>query len=211
MLKRGNRINATLPGCNYLASLRRLFALKVQNQAGIYIVRDLRCSRVPVERTGGPTMSLDFGSLWGDDEPKRKSVSKFLRKAVWDRDGGKCQLCGKPADSFNFDLAHNRAHARGGKLTLANTYVAHPSCNRSIGTLTKKSALRQVGIETPEDRVRRKLNGMSLPKLKDLAKQKGVKVKGRVEENWLWGDQRKPPTKRQFVSKLIKILKEDDL
>ena len=79
-------------------------------------------------------MSLDFGSLWGDDEPKRKSVSKFLRKAAWDRDGGKCQLCGKPADPFNFDLAHNRAHARGGKLTLANTYVAHPSCNRSIGT-----------------------------------------------------------------------------
>ena len=156
-------------------------------------------------------MRLDFGSLWGDDEPKRKSVSKFLRKAVWDRDGGKCQLCGKPADPFNFDLAHNRAHARGGRLTLANTYVAHPSCNRSIGTHTKKSALRQVGIETPEDRVRRKLNGMSLPKLKELAKQNGVKVKGRVEENWLWGDQRKPPTKRQFVGKLVKILKDDDL
>jgi len=156
-------------------------------------------------------MRLDFGSLWGDDEPKRKSVSKFLRKAVWDRDGGKCQLCGKPADPFNFDLAHNKPHARGGKLTLANTYVARPSCDRSIGTLTKKSALRQVGIETPEDRVRRKLHGMSLTRLKDLAKQKGVKVKGRVEENWLWGDQRKPPTKRQFVSKLVKILKEDDL
>ena len=52
---------------------------------------------------------------------------------------------------------------------------------------------------------------MSLAKLKELAKQNGVKVKGRVEENWLWGDQRKPPTKRQFVGKLVKILKENDL
>ena len=68
-----------------------------------------------------------------------------------------------------------------------------------------------MGIEIPEDRVRRKLNGMSLAKLKELAKQNGVKVKGRVEENWLWGDQRKPPTKRQFVGKLVKILKENDL
>src|SRR5439155_14749587 len=90
--------------------MRYIFTLKVQNQSGIYIARALRCSRVPAEQTGGPTMSLDFGSLWGDDEPKRKSVSKFLRKAVWDRDGGKCQLCGKPADPFDFDLAHNRAH-----------------------------------------------------------------------------------------------------
>ena len=52
---------------------------------------------------------------------------------------------------------------------------------------------------------------MSLAKLKELAKQNGVKVKGRVEENWLWGDVRKAPTKKQFVGKLIKILKADDL
>lgn len=153
-------------------------------------------------------MSLDFGSIWDDDEPKRKSVSKLLRKAVWDRDGGICQLCGKPADPFNFDLAHNKAHVRGGKLTMANTYVAHPSCNRSIGTHTRKSALRAAGIETQEDRIRQKLNGMSLAKLKELAKQHGVKVMGRVEQNWFWGSERKAPTKQQYVNKLVKVLKE---
>lgn len=156
-------------------------------------------------------MSLDFGSVWGDDEPRRKTVSKLLRKAVWDRDGGICQLCSKPADPFNFDLAHNRAHARGGRLTVKNTYVAHPSCNRSIGTHTKKSALREAGIKTPEDRLRQRLNGMSLTKLKELAKKHDIKVKGRVEENWFWGSERKPPTKRQYVSKLVRELRESDL
>ncbi len=52
---------------------------------------------------------------------------------------------------------------------------------------------------------------MSLAKLKEPPKQNGVKVKGRVEENWLWGDQRRPTTKRQFVGKLVKLLKENDL
>ena len=50
---------------------------------------------------------------------------------------------------------------------------------------------------------------MSLAKLKALAKQHGVKVKGRVEENWLWGDERRAPSKRQYINKLVKVLKED--
>src|SRR5947208_14904506 len=100
--------------------------------------------------------------------PSESLCPNFLRKAVWDRDGGKCQLCGKPADPFNFDLAHNRAHSRGGKLTLANTYVAHPGCNRSIGTHTKKAAPREVGRETTEDPRRGNQKGKTSEKSKEL-------------------------------------------
>jgi hypothetical protein len=75
----------------------------------------------------------------------RRTPTKFLRRAVWARDDGICRLCGLPVDPYRWDLAHDKAYSKGGPLTVANTYVAHPDCNRSIGTMTRKEALRSVG------------------------------------------------------------------
>ena len=147
-----------------------------------------------------------MSGLWDDDEPKKRVPTKLLRRIVWERDRGICQLCGGSADPMNWELAHNRAYRKGGKLTEKNTFVAHPACNRSQGTMTKKSALRAAGFETREDQLRRELNQMSLAKLKELAKKHGVHVQSRVIEHF-FSTERKAPTKRQYVNELVKVMK----
>jgi hypothetical protein len=66
-------------------------------------------------------MCLDLGQSLGDDEPKRKSMSKLPRKAVWDRDHGTCQLCGKPA---RYSRSLRSLSARSTRSSLAFAFLS---------------------------------------------------------------------------------------
>jgi hypothetical protein len=149
-------------------------------------------------------------SFWGDDEPKRRTPPTVLRRLVWDRDQGICQICHRRAEPDDWQLAHNRAVVRGGKLTLKNTFVAHPLCNRSMATKTRAELSKTLGIESPARKSREVLDKLSMAELKVLAKKHSVKVKGRTEEG-LWFREKKPPTKRQYVNALAKALSADDV
>src|SRR5437016_6315183 len=101
-------------------------------------------------------------SLWGDDEPRRRTPPKVLRRLVWDRDQGTCTICHRKADPDDWQLAHNRAVARGGKLTLKNTFVAHPLCTRSMATKTRAELSKTLGIDSPGTKARQVLDRLSM-------------------------------------------------
>lgn len=65
---------------------------------------------------------------------KRGVTVEFVdRRVVWDRDGGVCHLCQKPADQSDWHLDHVYPLAAGGEHSYANTAVTHPRCNREKG------------------------------------------------------------------------------
>ncbi|MBI2126035.1 MAG: hypothetical protein HYU02_01795 [Thaumarchaeota archaeon] len=151
-----------------------------------------------------------MGYFW-EDEERRRTPTKALRMIVYRRDKGVYGICHGKVDPFDFELAHNRAHSRGGKLTVTNTFVAHPSCNRSQGTLSRIQVRRALGIETKEDKMRKALKGLNLQQLRYLAQKRGVKVKGAVTSSLLWGDSRSPPSGTKYVNTLAKVVSESDI
>lgn len=72
-------------------------------------------------------------------------VEKIDRAYVYERDGGKCHLCGKKAPRSRFHLDHLVPLSRGGSHTHDNLSVAHPYCNASRGTGRLPAQLRLVG------------------------------------------------------------------
>ena len=144
--------------------------------------------------------------MFWDDERRRPTPSKILKKMVYERDKGRCRICGKKVDPFNFEIGHNKAHAKGGKLTLKNAILLCPSCNKSMSTLSLKEVRKKLGLpETPEEKAKKLLKELTLRELKYLAKKHKIKVKGRVSRDW-FSETKLPPTKRQYVNALAKKL-----
>lgn len=61
------------------------------------------------------------------------AVGDVDRAVVWERDAGRCHLCGKKADQSDWHLDHIVAIAAGGEHPYANVAVSHPACNMSKG------------------------------------------------------------------------------
>ena len=94
--------------------------------------------------------------MFWEEERKRPTPSKILKKMVYERDKGRCRICGKKVDPFNFEIGHNKAHAKGGKLTLKNAILLCPSCNKSMSTLSLKEVRKKLGLpETPEEKAKK--------------------------------------------------------
>jgi len=87
--------------------------------------------------------------------PTKKGVSKaILKRIVWKRDKGVCQLCHiKIRQNEVWDLARNRA---GRPYAVNNTFVAHHDCNISQGRKTRKRTLRQIGASRTTKRKAKK-------------------------------------------------------
>lgn len=56
-------------------------------------------------------------------------VEPIDRMAVYERDQGRCGICGDPVDVRAFHLDHVIPLCKGGPHTYANVQVAHPLCN----------------------------------------------------------------------------------
>ena len=143
--------------------------------------------------------------MFFDDTPKRKKPTQALKKIVFTRDNGTCRICGQKVDPFNFDVGHDLAHSKGGKLTVQNAILLCGMCNRSMGTLSLKQARKALGIKAPEDDAKKLLQKLSIKELKYLAKNHRIKVKGTVEEGFL-GNSVKAPSKTKYVNALSKEL-----
>lgn len=57
------------------------------------------------------------------------AIERISRAALWERDGGKCHICGKRCDPNDWHADHLIPLSRGGAHTMNNLAVAHPSCN----------------------------------------------------------------------------------
>lgn len=73
---------------------------------------------------------------------KRPYIPKALRVLIYRRDRGICGICGKKVRWDDYNIAHDNAFSKGGELSKANLFVAHPLCNRSMGTKSKKEVTK---------------------------------------------------------------------
>lgn len=64
-------------------------------------------------------------------------VERFSRSQIYDRDGGRCHICGKSVAREDFVIDHLVPLSKGGTHTRDNVRVAHDSCNlrRSDGRI----------------------------------------------------------------------------
>ncbi len=62
--------------------------------------------------------------------PRRETISRDVRRAVWERDGGACVQCG---DAFELQFDHIIPVALGGATTPENLQVLCGPCNRAKG------------------------------------------------------------------------------
>lgn len=65
---------------------------------------------------------------------------KFTRKNIFERDGNKCQYCGKKFDIRELNLDHVLPKSRGGLTTWENIVCSCTSCNARKGRRTLKEA-----------------------------------------------------------------------
>ena len=148
--------------------------------------------------------------LW-DEEERRPTPKKALKKMVYQRDKGKCRVCGAKVDPFNFEIGHDVAHSRGGKLTLKNAILLCPTCNKSMRTLSLKQVRKKLGLpQTPEEKTKKLLQRLSLRELKYLAQSHRIKVRGRVSKGF-FSETRLAPSKRQYVTALAKEITEEKI
>lgn len=62
---------------------------------------------------------------------RNQFVEHVEKPVVWERDGGICHICNKPAERATWHLDHVVPLSRGGEHSYANTAVSHPYCNIS--------------------------------------------------------------------------------
>jgi hypothetical protein len=63
-------------------------------------------------------------------EPRRRPIPRAVRRAVFERDGGRCVECGS---SFEIQYDHIIPVAMGGAATVANLQILCAPCNRAKG------------------------------------------------------------------------------
>jgi 5-methylcytosine-specific restriction endonuclease McrA len=71
--------------------------------------------------------------------PTSPRPSKVLRRLVWVRDKGICQLCGKAVTAL-YTLDHVIPQSHGGSTTLSNCRLAHIACNSRRGNRAARTA-----------------------------------------------------------------------
>ena len=67
------------------------------------------------------------------NKAKRRGAGEaktFDRMMIWERDGGRCHICGKKCDPKAWDMDHLTPLSKGGSHAPDNVAVSHPSCNR---------------------------------------------------------------------------------
>lgn len=132
---------------------------------------------------------------------------------VYLRDKGICLSCGHGVDPFNFEIGHDIAHSKGGKLTVQNAILLCSPCNKSMRTLSLKQMRKQLGLPEPvneQDKVKKALNKLSMKELKYLAKLHDIRLKGKTEES-LFSSTTLAPTKRKYITALSKEVTEDKI
>ena len=96
---------------------------------------------------------------------------------IYVRDKGICRICSEKVNPFNFEVGHDVAHSKGGKLNLQNAILLCPLCNKSMRTLTLKQARKALGIKSSRSGSKKALKKLNMRETKFLAKNHRIKVK----------------------------------
>ena len=149
----------------------------------------------------------------GREEKKKRTLGIRDKQILWERAGHKCEACEKEITYPEMQAGHKTAASKGGNATLRNCVCLCYKCNKLQGTDSWKTFLKKLGKQgsvKSKSGVKQTLQGLTLPKLRFLAKKHKIKVKGRIEEG-LFEDRKIPPSKAQYVTALAKRLTEKDI
>lgn len=86
----------------------------------------------------------------------RKTLSRLARVKIFDREGGRCHLCGELIWGRPWQLDHRVPLWAGGEDTAENLFPAHVACH------SVKSA-RDAPVKAKTDRIRAKHLGIKKP------------------------------------------------
>jgi hypothetical protein len=78
------------------------------------------------------------------NRPKTRPVNTARRQDIWLRDQGRCYICQKQVDRFNFELDHLLPISRGGSSDPSNLAVSCRFCNRSRGNTIEPVQLKKL-------------------------------------------------------------------
>src|SRR5436853_6278671 len=107
---------------------------------------------------------------WDEDEgPSKRSLTIREKKILYTRAKGKCELCGKPIDFLEMQVGHKTAASRGGSATLRNTVALCFKCNNTMGTDSWETIHTKLGKQTPDMKMKKLLNGLTVRQLAFLA------------------------------------------
>jgi 5-methylcytosine-specific restriction endonuclease McrA len=83
------------------------------------------------QRRAARTLERAHAALAGDrDAPRREPIPREIRRAVFERDGGRCVECGA---TFDLQYDHVIPLALGGANTAANLQILCAPCNQEKG------------------------------------------------------------------------------
>lgn len=146
--------------------------------------------------------------MW-DDEPVRRTLGTRDKQILLERAGRICEACGKELDYSEMQVGHKIAASKGGSASLRNSVCLCYRCNKLQGTDSWAVFLKKMGKQSKDSGTKNILKGLSLQKLRFLAKKHNVKVRGRTEEGWF--PEYVPPSKRQFVNALAKQISKNEI
>lgn len=152
-------------------------------------------------------------SFWWEEKPTKRTLGIRDKQILLERAGYKCEACGKEIRFSEMQVGHKTAASKGGNATLENCVCLCYKCNKLQGTDSWETFLKKLGKQgsvSSNSGVKQTLQGLTLPKLRFLAKKHKIKVKGRIEEG-LFEDRKIPPSKAQYVTALAKRLTEKDI
>lgn len=100
----------------------------------VYLFEQL--SQCPEEKDEDLSLTGFIDFVLNLPEPdKRKSVSKRIRKEIFEESGGDCSCCDKPITEEYFELGHIIPHKFGGKSEKDNLTAICQTCNDEMGTM----------------------------------------------------------------------------
>ncbi|MBN1678375.1 MAG: HNH endonuclease [Candidatus Thermoplasmatota archaeon] len=154
---------------------------------------------------------MGFG-LFDDDRDERRTLGIREKQILYRNAKKRCQnpACGRRIDFDEMQVGHRTAWSKGGRTTLKNSVCLCYRCNKLQGKDSWAVFLRKQGVKDEKAELKNSLESLSLQQLKALAKKHNIKVKGRTEE-YLFGSERKPPTKKQYISRLKGVVTEKEV
>jgi hypothetical protein len=147
--------------------------------------------------------------MWGD-EPVKRTLGARDKQILFEKAGHRCEACGKELEYSEMQVGHKIAASKGGSATLRNSVCLCYRCNKLQGTDSWTVFLKKMGKQSKDSRTKNILKGLSLEKLRFLAKKHNVRVRGRIEEG-LFSENYVAPSKRQFVNALAKQISENEI
>lgn len=155
--------------------------------------------------------------FFDDERDRKRSLGAREKHMLYIKAKRRCEGCGKKLEfESDMQVGHRTAWSKGGRTTWKNCAALCYRCNRLQSTESLDKFRKKMGYDKKEATLQAsseaKLDDLSITQLKSLAKKHGISVKGkRVAGDIFSSAYNKPATKKDYIKKLVKIVKPSEL